>query len=183
MRGQETTKLVDFPGEPYSWIVVRTKPRQEKIAISHLAQRQVTPYCPMFLQPPWHPRAPRGPVPLFTGYIFVNCDLETRLNAVRFCPGVLAPVAFNGRIAVVDQGLIDALRFREADRGYALPDEQIEGIPEGTSVRVMAGPFEGISGVFKGYLRGGQRAKILMDFLRNRHEVEVDTDVLAKQRA
>jgi hypothetical protein len=183
MRGHQTGELVEFPGEPYTWIVVRTKPRQEKIAVSHLAQRQVTPYCPMFKQPPWHPRAPRGPVPLFAGYLFVNCNIETRLNAVRFCPGILAPVTFNGRVAEVDQGLIDAIRHREGERGYALPTEEVEGIPIGTTVRVMSGPFEGVSGVFKGYLRGKERAKILMDFLRNRHEVEVDTEVLAMQRA
>jgi len=183
MRGHRTGELIEFPGECYTWIVVRTKPRQEKIAVGHLAQRGVTPYCPMFKQPPWHPRAPRGPVPLFAGYIFVNCDLDARLNAVRFCPGVLAPVAFDGRVAEVDRGLIDAIRYREGDRGYVLPDEQEQGIPVGAGVRVMEGPFEGISGVFRGYLRGGERAKILMDFLRSTHEVEVDTRVLAMQRA
>ncbi len=165
------------------WLVVRTKARQEKTAVHHLAQREVIPYCPMFLQPPWHPRAPRGPVPLFSGYIFVRCNLTEQLNAVRFCPGVLAPVAFGGEIAIADQGLIDALRGREGSRGYALPVEQEEGMPMGAVVRLMSGPFAGIEGVFNGCLRGGQRAKVLLELLRGRHEVEVDYSSLALVRA
>ena len=166
-----------------NWVVVRTKPRQEKSAMHHLAQREVTPYCPMFLQPPWHPRAPRGPVPLFAGYIFVRCDLSEQMNAVRFCPGVLAPVSFGGDVAIVDQGLIDVLKAREASRGYALPTEQEDGIPNGSVVRLMNGPFEGIEGVFTGHLRGGQRATVLLELLRGRHEVEVDYGSLALVRA
>ena len=165
------------------WVVVRTKPRQEKTAAHHLAQRAVAPYCPLFLQPPWHLRAPRGPVPLFPGYIFVSLDPTEQMSAVRYCPGVLAPVTFGGELATVDQGLIDAIRAREGLRGYALPTEQEEGIPDGSTVRIMSGPFEGIEGVFNGTLRGGQRAKVLLSLLRGRQLVEVDTHALALARA
>ena len=167
----------------FRWLVVRTKPKQEKTAITHLIQREVRPYCPMFLRPPWHLRAPRGPVPLFPGYIFVQCDPETQLNAVKYCPGILRPVTFNREVATVDQELIDAIRLREGDRGYVLPEEIAEGIPKGATVRVMAGPLEGIKGVFRGYLRGKERARVLMDFLRSRYEVEVDAATLARVRA
>ena len=165
------------------WVVVRTKPRQEKTAAHHLAQRAVAPYCPLFLQPPWHLRAPRGPVPLFPGYIFASLDPAEQMSAVRYCPGVLAPVTFGGELATVDQGLIDAIRAREGLRGYALPTEQEEGIPDGSTVRIMSGPFEGIEGVFNGTLRGGQRAKVLLSLLRGRQLVEVDTHALALARA
>ena len=165
------------------WLVVRTKPRQEKTAVHHLAQRAVAPYCPLFLQPPWHLRAPRGPVPLFPGYIFVSCDPTEQMSAVRYCPGILAPVTFGGELAVVDQDLIDAIRTREGLRGYALPTEQEEGIPDGSTVRVMSGPFAGFEGVFSGTLRGGQRAKVLLSLLRGRQLVEVDTHALALARA
>jgi transcription antitermination factor NusG len=106
-----------------------------------------------------------------------------QLNSVRYCPGILAPVAFSGRLAIVEQEMIDALVLREGERGYVLPDEEAHGIPEGATVRVMTGALEGIKGVFKGYLRGGERARILMDFLRARHEVEIDAAALAMLRA
>ena len=75
------------------------------------------------------------------------------------------------------------LRAREADRGYVIPTELELGIDKGRKVRVMAGPLEGMEGVFRGYLRGGQRARVLMEFLRRRSLVEVETELLAAVRA
>ena len=183
MNGQMEGDHGSSAGQVSRWLVIRTKPLQERTAVHHLAQREVSPYCPMFLQPPWHPRAPRGPVPLFPGYIFVQCDPERQLNAVRYCPAVIGPVAFGGNVAAVDDELIVALRQREGSRGYALPVEQEEGIPEGSQVRVMSGPFAGFEGVFRGFLRGRERARILVEFLRGRRRIEVDANVLAVLRA
>ena len=168
---------------PDQWLVVRTKPRQERVAVCHLSQREVEPYCPLFLEPPWHPRAPKGPTPLFTGYIFVRCNPIVQLNAVSYCPGVLNPVRFNREVATVDQEIIDALKAREVDRGYVVPTELELGIEDGRKVRVMAGPLKDMEGVFRGYLRGRQRARVLMEFLRQKSLVEVDTELLAVVRA
>lgn len=144
--------------------------------MQHLVERDVSPYCPMFLEPPWHPRAPRGPSPLFTGYIFVYCHPETQLNAVRFCPCVLRPVVFDGRLATVDQRVVDDLRFCEGERGYILPAERSRTVSKGSRVRIMTGPFSGCDGIFRGYLRGQERAKVFLDFLRSRLTVEIDAD-------
>ena len=174
---------VDVESAPDQWLVVRTKPRQERVAVCHLRQREVEPYCPLFLEPPWHPRAPKGPTPLFTGYIFVRCNPHLHLNAVSYCPGVLHPVRFNREVATVDQEIIDALKAREAARGHVVPTELELGIEDGRKVRVMAGPLKDMEGVFRGYLRGGQRARVLMEFLRQRSLVEVETELLAVVRA
>ncbi len=166
-----------------AWLVVRTKPRQERVAVCHLGQRGVEPYCPLYLEPPWHPRAPKGPTPLFCGYVFVRCDPRTQLNAVAYCPGVQHLVRFDRVPAVVDAGVIEAIRQREADRGYVVPTELELGIENGRRVRVMGGPLKDMEGVFKGYLRGRQRARVLMEFLRRNSLVEVDTELLAAVRA
>ncbi len=159
--------------------MVRTKPRQERVAVHHLAQRGVDPYCPLFLQPPWHTRAPRGPVPLFPGYIFVACNPATELNAVQYCPGVLRPLSFDRKVATVDQVLIDELQSREGERGYIVPEDFRRKMEKGSKVRVMGGPLRGFQGVFQGYLKGGQRARILVDFLRSQRRVEIDVSALA----
>jgi transcriptional antiterminator RfaH len=178
--GQFPVAVEDLPPE---WLVVRTKPRQERVAVRHLSQREVEPYCPLYLEPPWHPRAPKGPTPLFSGYIFVRCNPHLRLNAVSYCPGVLHLVRFDREPATIDQEVIDALKAREADRGYVVPTELEQGIENGRKVRVMAGPLAGMEGIFRGYLRGGQRARVLMEFLRRRSLVEVETELLAAVRA
>ena len=183
MNGEPARFPIDVQKLPPAWLVVRTKPRQERVALRHLRERGVEPYCPLFLEPPWHPRAPKGPVPLFGGYIFVYCDPFDRLNAVSYCPGVLHPVRFDRQLATVDQAVIDALRAREGDRGYVVPTEMEVGIEKGSKVRVMAGPLKDMEGIFRGYLRGGQRARVLMEFLRRRSLVEVETELLAVARA
>jgi transcriptional antiterminator RfaH len=183
MKGNSRHFPIDVEDLQREWLVVRTKPRQERVAVHHLSQREVEPYCPLYLEPPWHPRAPKGPTPLFNGYIFVHCFPDLHLNAVNYCPGVLHIVRFDREPATVDQSIIDALRAREADRGYVVPTELELGIEDGRKVRVMSGPLEGMEGVFRGYLRGGQRARVLMEFLRRRSLVEVETELLAAVRA
>ncbi len=137
------------------------------------------PYCPMYLEPPWHPRAPKGPVPLFTSYVFVRCEPQRQLNSVRFCPGVAYPLAFDGRLATVEPLMIRALRAREGERGHIVACEMDAGIVPGHKVRVMGGPLRGLDGVFKRYLRGRQRAQVLTEFLRAQKIVEVDAHLLA----
>ena len=164
-------------------MVVRTKPRQERVAISHLSHRDVEGYCPLYLEPKWHRRAAGAPVPLFTGYIFVHCDPELQLNAVSYCPGVAHPVRFDRRLATVEQKVIDAIRHREGVRGYVMPPEVEIGIRLGNKVMIMAGPLAGLEGIFRGYLRGRERANVLVEFLRQHNLVEVDSDDLAAVRA
>jgi transcriptional antiterminator RfaH len=162
-----------------AWLVVQTKPRQERVAVSHLVQREVVPYCPLFLEPVWHLRAPRGPVPLFAGYIFVRCDCGRQLNAVRYCPGVLRPVSFDRRPATVDGAFIASLRDLEGDRGFIIPEDVVRPMSKGCRVRVMGGPLKGLEGMFNGYVKGGQRAQVLLGLLRAQRLVEVDVASLS----
>jgi transcription elongation factor/antiterminator RfaH len=165
------------------WLVVRTKPRHERVAVSHLGQREVEAYCPMYLEPKWRQRSGGIPVPLFTSYIFVRMDPGTELNAVAYCPGVAHLVRFDRQPALVDQEVIDAIRQREGVRGFVVPPEVEIGIKLGNKVMIMAGPLTGMEGLFRGYLRGGERANVLIEFLRQQNLVEVDTADLEAARA
>lgn len=160
------------------WLVLHTKPNQEKTAVAHLAQRGVEPYCPMFLEPRWHRRAPRGPVPLFTSYVFVRCDPSAHLARVAFCPGVLRPVSFVRQLATVEPELVDSLRQRSGTQGYIVAEEMSETIPSAARVEVLDGPLRGMEGVLRGYLRGGQRAMVLLRLLREQRLIEVDAGAL-----
>ena len=172
------------PGDcSLEWLVVRTKPRQERVALRHLGHREVEAYCPLYLEPKWNRKKRQLPVPLFTGYIFVHCVLELQLNAVSFCPGVAHPVRFDRKPATVEQDVIDALRLREAGRGHVMPPEIEIGIKLGNKVMIMAGPLTGLEGIFRGYLRGRERAQVLVEFLRQKNLVEVGTQDLAEARA
>ena len=173
---QEPT--IDRMDDEPVWLVIQTRPNQERTAVLHLAQRDVEPYCPMFLEPPWHRRAPRGPVPLFTSYVFVYCIPKEHLARVVFCPGVLRPVSFVQRLATVEPELIAFLRERSGDRGYIVHEEIAGRIPEEAKVKVLDGPLRGMEGVLRGYLRGGQRARVLLRLLCGNRLIEVDANCL-----
>lgn len=180
MRGSQVASLQAHPDDQtLKWLVVRTKPRQERAAVSHLLHRGVEPYCPLYLEPKWNRKRVQAPVPLFTGYIFVRCNPEHQLNAVSYCPGVAHPVRFDRKPAIVDEDVIDTIRRREAAHGYVMPPEIEIGIKLGNKVMIMAGPLAGLEGVFRGYLRGRERANVLIEFLRQQNLVEVDTADLA----
>jgi len=174
---------VEGDGRSVQWLVVRTKPRHERVAVSHLEQREIDAYCPMYLEPKWRQRSGGIPVPLFTSYIFVRMDPGVELNAVAYCPGVAHVVRFDREPAMVDQEVIDAIRQREGVRGFVVPPEVEIGIKLGNKVMIMAGPLTGMEGIFRGYLRGGERANVLIEFLRQKNVVEVDTEDLAAARA
>ena len=148
----------------------------------HLGNRGVESYCPMYLEPSWNRRAKNRPAPMFTGYIFTHCTAGVHPNAVSYCPGVAHPIRFEGRPATVGQKVIDELRRREGERGYVMPPEIEVGIRLGSKVMVMAGPLSGMEGIFRGYLRGRERAQVLLEFLRQQNLVEVDTEALAEVR-
>ncbi|HHQ47654.1 MAG TPA: hypothetical protein ENK19_02055 [Acidobacteria bacterium] len=59
-----------------------------------------------------------------------------------------------------------------------VPEDFSTEIPKGQRVRVVSGPLKGFEGEFFGYLRGGQRARILVEFLRSTRVVEVEPGVL-----
>ena len=183
MYSQSVSIPIDEDDRMVQWLVVRTKPRHERVAISHLGQREIEGYCPMYLEPKWRQRSGGIPVPLFTSYIFVRVDPGLELNAVSYCPGVAHPVRFDRKPAMVDQDVIEAIRQREGVRGFVVPPEVEIGIKLGNKVMIMAGPLTGMEGLFRGYLRGGERANVLIEFLRQKSLVEVDTEDLAEARA
>jgi len=183
MYSQSASIPIDEDDRMVQWMVVRTKPRHERVAVSHLGQREIEAYCPMYLEPKWRQRSGGFPVPLFTSYIFVRVDPGLEINAVSYCPGVAHPVRFDRKPATVDQDVIEAIRQREGVRGFVVPPEVEIGIKLGNKVMIMAGPLTGMEGLFRGYLRGGERANVLIEFLRQKSLVEVDTEDLAEARA
>ena len=52
---------IDQRDRAMEWLVVRTKPRQERAAMSHLSHREVESYCPLYLEPKWNRKARQAP--------------------------------------------------------------------------------------------------------------------------
>jgi len=156
------------------WLLVRTKPKQEAAVLHALAARDVPAYCPRILEPRWHLRAPRGPVPLFPSYVFAQCVVKDRYAAVRYCSGVSGIVRFGESIAAVEEDFIYSLREREGERGYVMIAEARRAPSKGTRVCVVKGPLHGLEGIVTQYLPAKDRVRLLLTMVCGVRNVEVD---------
>ena len=158
------------------WLVVHAKPRQEAVALEHLARQGFDA---------WLPRASltrrRGDrwvdrvEPLFPRYLFLAVDPdEMDVAPVRSTRGCVGLVRFGDRPARVPEPLIAWLQSTaDPDTGLHLVGRAMEArLEEGARVRILSGPFEGAEGVLQS-LRGEERALVLLDVLARAARVEL----------
>lgn len=158
-----------------TWLLVRTKPKQERAASEVLASRGLESYFPRVIEPRWHRRAPRGPVPLFPSYVFARCIPSEQFAAVNYCTGVAGVVRFGDHVAAVGDVFIAALREREGERGYVVYGDVRRRLEKGTKVRVISGPLAGLEGVVTNYAPASERVRLLLSVVSSVRTVEVDT--------
>ncbi len=157
------------------WLVLRTKPKQERAVAATLEARGVAGYVPRVLEPRLHPRAPVGPVPLFPSYVFAQAVVRERLAAVHYCPGALGVVRFGALLAAVEDGVVTALRAREGERGYLVLRDVREAPRPGARARVVGGPLQGFEGIVTRFLPARDRVRLLLSLVSGVRHVEVDT--------
>lgn len=162
-------------GDPrLAWYLVRTKSRQERTVEGTLGNRGLGVYLPRVLEPPTHRRAPRNPVPLFPGYVFVHCVLTANYSAVNYCPGAVGVVRFGDEFAAVEDDFIHFLRERHGDRGYLVMSQARRAPAPGARARVIKGVFAGYEGLVQHYLPGRDRVKLLLMLVGGYRLVEVE---------
>lgn len=160
-----------------AWYCARTQPKHEHIAAANLIRN-------LGLEV-FHPRlrieraTRRGAVrviePLFPCYVFVRCDLDQRLDEIRYVNGISSLVHFGHRIPIVADEVIEGLRqCFEAEEPMAV-DERLK---PGTEVTVAEGALLGSHGVVVRTLPAKHRVQILLDFLGRTTVAEVERSAL-----
>jgi transcriptional antiterminator RfaH len=143
-----------------TWLLVHTKPKQERVAERALTTRGLSVYCPRVLEPRAHIRAPRGPMPLFPSYVLCNATPEDGLAASTYCPGVHRLVRFGDAFAVLGDADVAVLRARESKEGYlVIPRSPIRN---GNLVRITRGPLSGLDAVVDGLVPSKERVRLLL---------------------
>ena len=176
--GQGDKVLLPSDYEGLAWYLIRTKPKKEGATLEALRPRGVEVYCPRILEPPSHYRAPRGPVPLFPGYLFVYCQAALQYRAITYCPGVARFVRFGSYFAAVEPEFIAFLRQHEDDQGTISLPKSRSPMPTGTRARVVAGPLRGYEGIVERYLPARDRVRLLLQLVFGTRTVEVDASSL-----
>lgn len=159
-----------------SWLLLRSKPKQESLALESLSSRGFETYCPRILDKPAHRHAPTGPVPLFPGYLFCRGSVLGDFHALTYAHGVTGFVRFGERFAALEDEEISSLREREDGRGYLVPRDVRIYAPRGSRVRVVDGAFRGYEGTVMGYCSGKERVKLLLLLVKGSLRVQVPTE-------
>lgn len=149
----------------WQWHVIYTKPRREAVALVQLERQGYVCYLPQRSVEKLR-RGRRMPCtePLFPRYLFIHLDSSLfgpSWAPIRSTVGVSHMLRFGDTPVRVDDGLIECLR-RQEQLHCANPQPLFN---EGERVRILAGPYAGLSAVFQMH-DGDERALVLIELLR-----------------
>jgi transcription antitermination factor NusG len=154
------------------WYVLRSKPNKEDALWQELTARSYEVFYPQIHVKPVNPRS-RKIRPYFPGYLFVNVDLPViGYSALAWMPYSYGLVFFDSEPASVPDVLIDALR-RHMDAVNAAGGELFDGLKQGETISIQAGPFAGYEAIFDARLPGSERVRVLLKLL-NKNQVPLE---------
>lgn len=161
-----------------SWYACHTRSRHEKKVHEYLSRRGLEAYLPLVPEERrWSDRTKTVEFPAFPGYVFVRFRLP-RMHEVLSTPGLSTIVRTNGRPARIPDDEMD--NVRRTVEAMSTSGAQVTRVPfleEGQTVRVVAGPFNGITGVVS-ETRGRNRVLVGLRALKQGFEVDVPREYL-----
>jgi len=160
------------------WFVVQTQVNGEAKAAQNLKQQGYDVYLPRYLKRRRHARKVDFTAkPLFPRYMFVAIDMATqRWRSIQSTFGVSRLVCNGDEPSAVPEGVVDALKQREDEKGFVRMDLK-PSFAVGDKVRVLAGAFMDNAGLFHG-MADHDRVSILLDMLGRKVRVLLDADMV-----
>lgn len=126
------------------WRVVYTKPKREKQLAKFAANNGISYYLPLVESVrTYKDRKVTFTKPLFSGYLFVCCDMVQRQRLIVSGHTVTFLRVQN------EQELVDELKQIYRSKNISAELEVGEYFEQGTRVIITSGPFEGLTGVVK----------------------------------
>lgn len=153
------------------WYAVKSKSRQERIVATNLGRAGIPIFFPQIKES----RKVRQKLvltfePLFPGYLFAKFDATSEYRTVKYARGVHGIVSFGMRPAVVDEGLIQAIR----ERLDGPSTSQVNPFSAGQTVKIQSGPLHGMEAIFERHIPPYQRAVLLLRAISFRAKLVVD---------
>ena len=146
------------------WYLLKTKPRQEKIALANLENQDYDTYCP-------YAKINNKIVVLFPGYLFIYLD-ETLENwtPIRSTKGVLNFVRFGLNYAKISNKIIDFIKTNELNT--AIKAKNITDFKFGDSIQITEGVFKNCVAIFKS-LKSDERVILLMTIMGQQQTINI----------
>ena len=146
------------------WYLLKTKPRQEKIALANLENQDYDTYCP-------YAKINNKIVVLFPGYLFIHLD-ETSDNwgPIRSTKGVLNFVRFGLSYAKISNKIIDFIKENEFNTSQKL--KYLNDFKIGDKVQITEGVFKNCVAIFESF-KSDERVILLMNIMGQEQTINV----------
>ena len=151
------------------WYLIKTKPRQEKIAYVNLENQNYHVYCP------WVKINNKIKI-LFPGYLFINLD-ETSENwaPIRSTKGVLNFVRFGLSYAKISNKIIEIIKDNEFNTTEKM--KNLNDFKPGDKVQITDGVFKNCVAIFKSF-KSDERVILLMNILGQQQAINIKQESL-----
>jgi transcription antitermination factor NusG len=156
-------------GAPH-WHALFTRHQHEKSVAFALSNKSHEVYLPLYRSVRrWQDRAKQLWLPLFPCYVFIRAGMDRQLQILT-TPGIIHIVGWGGRLAIIPQAQLDAVRLIIESR---LTVETHPYLQCGDRVRVKTGPLMGLEGILT-RKKGVARLVVSMEMLGRSAAVEID---------
>jgi transcriptional antiterminator RfaH len=147
-----------------NWYLIKTKPRQEKIAVSNLENQNYYAYCPCA-------KINNKIVFLFPGYLFIYLD-ETSDNwtPIRSTKGVLNFVRFGLSYAKIPNKIIFHIRENELNTTQKI--KNLNDFKPGDKVQITEGVFKNCVAVFDSF-KSDERVILLLNLIGQQQTLNI----------
>ena len=147
-----------------NWYLIKTKPRQESVAIKNLENQEYSTYCPIVT-------INNKSIVLFPGYIFIHLDKKREnWSPIRSTKGVLNFVRFGLNFAQVPDTVIEFLKTNQLINKEKLIN--LNKFKSGEKVQIIDGVFKNCVAIFKSS-KSEERVILLMNLLGQQQTINI----------
>ena len=139
-----------------NWYLLKTKAKQENIAILNLENQNFHVYCP-------YAHINKKNVALFPGYVFIQLDKDTQnWSPIRSTKGVLYFVKFGPNYPIIPDHMIEFIKANHLNTEGRLLN--IDKFKAGDKVQILDGVFKNCIAIFESF-QPDERVILLMNLL------------------
>jgi len=163
------------------WYTIFSKPHKEIQVADYLRSNSIDVYLPTLKVKPVNPRSAKIR-PFFPRYLFVHAELASvGTSALKWIPGAVGLVEFDGEPAIVSDVFIDTLKTRIVEI-KASGSLHLDGLKQGDSVQITSGAFAGFEAIFDLRLSGPERVQVLLHWMGREMKVKLNANGIEKRR-
>ena len=146
------------------WYLIKTKAKQESLAILNLKNQNYHVYCPIA-------EINNNSVILFPGYIFIQLDKKLQnWSPIRSTKGVLNFVRFGLHFAKIPDNVIKLIKLNELDTVEKI--QNLNNFKPGDQVQITDGIFKNCNAIFKSF-KSDDRVILFLNLLGQQQTINL----------